>query len=99
MLDELLKEIENLKTIKAEYKCLQKDKQRMSDLLYEYMIKEFNNKSYEDRVEEYKNTICVNCRYRGCSYAKELPVDILKPIESDIDFIPSTTTCRKCEWN
>jgi len=91
--------MKELKTIKTKYECLQKDKQRMSELLYEYMIKEFNSKSYEDRVEEYKKTVCINCRYRGCSYAKELPIDILKPIESDINFIPSTTTCGKYEWS
>jgi hypothetical protein len=99
MIDELIKEIEELRTIKTKYEYLQKDKETMSKLLYKYMIKEYNSKSYDERADEFRVTICKDCKLRGCNYTKELPIDILKPIESDVSFIPSKISCKKFKWD
>ena len=49
MLDDLIKEIQELQEYKRKYECALKDKQTMSDKLYEYMMDEYNNTSYEER--------------------------------------------------
>lgn len=41
MIDEFLNEIKELQEYKKKYLCAEKDKQRMSDLLYEYATKEY----------------------------------------------------------
>ena len=40
MIDEFLNEIKELQEYKKKYLCVEQDKQRMSDLLYEYATKE-----------------------------------------------------------
>lgn len=97
MIDDLINELQEYKTMKDKIKYLQKDKQKMSKLLYEYMMKEYNTKSYDERVNEFRNDVCKNCRNRDCG--KELPIDILKPIESDKDFIPSKKGCSAFNWD
>lgn len=98
MLDELLKEIDELKSYKSKYESALESKQKMSDLLYDYMMKEWKNMSREDRVDMHIDDICSCCRYRMyCTI--ELPEDILKPIPSDKAWIPARTCCKKFEWS
>lgn len=98
MLDELLKDINELKEYKKKYECTLKDKQKMSDLLYDYMMKEYKNMGREERILLHKTNCCSCCRYRDyCNV--ELPEDIWKPIPSDKAWIPARKNCGKFEWS
>jgi len=101
MLEELLNEINELREYKKKYEWAEKDKQRMSDLLFEYMTKEYDSKSFEERKEEHINNHCSACRndcFCDCdhSYISE---DIGKPSKSDKGWIPSTQGCKNFEWS
>lgn len=52
--DELLEEIQKLREYKTKYEYAEKDKKEMSDLLYKYMMAEYEGKSYDERVREYE---------------------------------------------
>lgn len=96
MIDEFLNEIKELQRYKEKYLCAKKDKQRMSNLLYEYMIKEYNGMSRQKRILKYKEECCKSCRYR--KYCKfDFPDDIYKPVKSDNAWIPGRVTCSKFE--
>ena len=101
MLEELLKEINKLKKYKKLYECAVKDKERMSELLYEYMTKEYENITREEKIAQHKEKLCRSCRYRD--YCREYfddsySEDIGKPIPSDKAWIPGRVTCGKFEW-
>ena len=98
MLDDFLKEIEELKKYKYKYESQKKDKQQMSNELFKLMTEKYNNMSYEQRVDEYTNDMCRCCRYKyNCEI--KLPDDILKPIESDREWFPAKTSCKEFEWD
>lgn len=80
MIEELLKELIELQSHKQKYEYAQKDKQTMSDKLYEYMMKEYENIPYEDRCEEHIENICSARRYRfdDCNLQNSFPEDIWK---------------------
>ena len=98
MLEELLKEINKLKEYKKKYEYAIKDKQKMSDLLYTYMMEEWEHMDREDRVLAYKRSSCESCRYYDCC-SISLPEDIWKPIRSDKAWIPSRVSCGKFKWS
>lgn len=98
MLEEFLKEINELKEYKKKYERATKDKQAMSELLYDYMLQEYENTSKEKRIELYKIKCCNCCRYRDyCNI--EFPEDIWKPIPSEKAWIPEKTTCGSFKWS
>ena len=97
MLDEVLKEIEDLKTYKSKYKNLQAEKQIMSDRLYKLMLREYETKTYDQRAEEYRKDMCQCCKFNGCDYT--LPQDIGLPIQSKEAWIPATKGCKEFEWD
>ena len=98
MLEEFLKEFNELKEYKKKYEYAIKDKETMSELLYEYMMKEYESISVEERVLVYRMDFCSNCRHRYyCTI--DLPEDICKPIPSDKGWIPARVGCRKFEWS
>lgn len=101
MIEELIKELTELQSYKQKYEYAQKDKQTMSDKLYEYMMKEYENTSYEDRCKEHIEKTCSACRYRfyDCNLQNKFPVDIWKPVESDKAWIPDRKSCEKFEWS
>lgn len=100
MLDELLKEIEELKECNKKYEHALKDKQTMSDKLYEYMMKEYENMSYEDRCRTHIETTCMCCRYRDdCELKKCFPQEIWQPIPSDKAWIPGRKSCGEFRWS
>lgn len=77
-----------------------KDKQVMSDLLYEYKLKEYENTSYEKRCEYHIEHTCSACRYRdGCELKIDFPEDILKPVPSDKAWVPGCKNCKKFKWD
>ena len=101
MLDELLEEIQKLREYKTKYEYAEKDKKEMSDLLYKYMMAEYEGKSYDERVREYEKKTCSCCRYHSmCEGKKRLPLDILKPKPSDDKaWIPGRVGCGFFEWS
>lgn len=100
MLEELLKEIEELKECKKKYEYALKEKQKMSNKLYEYMMKEYENTSYDERCKMHIETTCSCCRYRdGCELQKCFPLDIWKPIPSDKAWIPGRKSCKEFQWS
>lgn len=96
MLEELLKEINELKQYKERYEFAIKDKKEMSQLLYEYMMKDYKNTTKEERVAQYKKECCSCCRY-DC-YDCDFPDDIMKPVPSEDAWIPSRVSCGKFRW-
>lgn len=98
MLEELLKEIKDLKEYKNKYDYAIKDKQRMSDLLFELMTEKYNNTSYEDRKTYFKNNVCSCCKYKDTCFL-EITENIGKPIKSNNAWIPATKSCKEFEWN
>lgn len=97
MLNDLLKEIQELQEYKHKYKCALKDKQNMSNLLFELMTEKYNNTSFEERKKYYIKSMCDACRFSDyCNV--ELPKNIGEPIKSDKAWIPATKTCGDFEW-
>lgn len=98
MLDELLKDINELKEYKKKYEYALKDKQTMSELLYDYMMREYESMTREEKVLVHQTNSCSACRHRDyCSI--ELPEDIWKPIPSDKAWIPARKSCGRFEWS
>lgn len=99
MLDEFLKEIEELKECKKQYEFALKDKQVMSEKLYEYMMKEYEATSYEDRCKTHIETTCKCCRYRDdCELKNNFPQDVWQPVPSDKAWIPARKSCGEFKW-
>lgn len=97
MLEELVKEISELKECKKRCEFIDRDRQYMSNLLYEYMIKEYESMSRQDILNEYKKEYCDYCRRKGwCRVG--FPDDIYKPVPSDIAWVPGRITCGNFEW-
>lgn len=66
----------------------------MSNLLYEYMTKEYNSMSKQERISKYKEECCNHCRNRDY-YILDLSEDVYKPIQSDKAWISDRVTCGK----
>lgn len=104
MLEEFLEDIKELKKYKEKYKCSESDKEKMSNLLYEYMMKEYKEKDYKTRVNKHISEFCKNCRYyygdnEECKWLEgtpksRLPQNILEPIKSKTNFIPGQRICK-----
>ena len=62
-LDELIKEIQDLKEKERQLEYLKKDKKKMADKLLEYELKEYKNTSVEERKEKYFKETCRCCRF------------------------------------
>ena len=97
-LDELIKEIQDLKEKEKQLEYLKKDKKKMADKLLEYELKEYENTSVEERKEKYFKETCRCCRF-NCENSKGLPDDIGKPIKSEVDYFPSHKGCKDFEWD
>ena len=97
-LDELIKEIQDLKEKERQLEYLKKDKKKMADKLLEYELKEYENTSVEERKEKYFKENCSCCRFH-CENSKCLPDDIGKPIESKVDYFPAHKGCKDFEWD
>ena len=101
MLEKIIEELTELIAYKRRYECAQKDKQKMSDILYDYMLKEYEITPYEERCKKFHNDSCKHCRYEDCcliSFKNEYPDDILMPVKSDRAWIPPRKGCGKFEW-
>lgn len=100
MIEELIREIEELEKYRQKYENAEKEKQVMSEMLFKYMEDEYQKTSYEARSEKYRNDICSACRYRPeCTIKFGLPKDISKPIPSDKSWVPSRKSCGNFMWS
>ena len=98
MLNEFINEIKELQKYKEKYLYAEKDKERMSDLLYEYMMREYKRMSKQKRIEKYEEECCKCCRYREyCNF--DFPQNIYQPIQSNNAWIPGSVGCGKFEWS
>lgn len=98
MIDEFLNEIKELQEYKEKYLCAEQDKQRISDLLYEYATKEYERMPKQKRIDKYKEECCKYCRHNAfCEF--DLPDEIYKPVKSDDAWIPGIVTCGNFEWS
>lgn len=76
-----------------------KGQQRMSELLYDYMMKEYENMGREERILLHKTNCCSCCRFCDYCNTDNLPEDIMKPIPSDKAWIPARKSCEKFQWS
>ena len=97
-LDELIKEIQDLKEKERQLEYLKKDKKKMADKLLEYELKEYENTSVEERKEKYFKEICTYCIF-NCENSNVLPDDIGKPIKSEVDYFPAHKGCEDFKWD
>lgn len=97
-IDEIIKELQELKQKEQELEYLKKDKIKMADKLYEYELKEYENTTIDERKEKYFNEMCKNCRH-FCDNKNKLPDDINKPIRTDNDYFPAHKGCSEFEWD
>lgn len=99
MLEEILKEIEELKEYKKKYECAEKDKERMSEYIYENELEKWKNKTYISKVKEYQENNCKDCRFCfGCDIKTHLSEDIGKPIKNK-GWFPGKKMCGNFKWN
>ena len=99
MMEELIKELSELQEYKKKYEYAQQDKQEMSNLLFEYMMKEYKNTSYEDRCAQQISLQCRACRYAHDCLKNNFPEDIRMPVKSDKAWIPGVKSCENFMWS
>lgn len=100
LIGQLIEELQELQGYKEKYECVQKDKEIMSQTLFEYMQREYKQKNYNERSEEYRKNTCCSCRYRdGCGLKDNLPENIGEPVPSDKEWIPGRKTCENFRWS
>lgn len=100
IIEDFIKEYQELKKYKQLYKCQEEDKKKMSEKLYEYELKDYKQKDYKQRVEEHIKEQCKDCKWfygrnEDCEWLEgtpetRLPQDILKPIKSEENYFPRT---------
>lgn len=98
MIDDFIKEIQELKEKCKKLESLKVDKKKMADKLLEYELKEYEQIPIQERKEKYFNKTCIHCR-RGCIGSSGLPDDIGKPIKSEVDYFPSHKRCEDFMWD
>lgn len=97
-INEFISEINELQKYKELYESQKKDKAKMSNTIYDFMLSEYNNTPYKNRVTKFQRDTCRDCRYeQGCEIV--LPDNILHPIISDKECIPAKIGCKHFEWS
>ena len=82
------------------YESQKKDKQIMSDKLYELMMYKYNATPFIDRKSYYEEDNCSCCRFEDwCNKDNTIPKNVGMPIESENAWIPPTMGCDKFEWD
>ena len=100
MLEKIIEELTELIEYKRRYESAQKDKQTMSDMLYDYMLKEYEATPYEERCKKFHDYSCKHCKnqdYCLMLFKNEYPEDIRMPVKSDRAWIPPRKGCGKFE--
>lgn len=69
--------------------------------LYNYKLKEWENKCSQDRQKEFKQKVCKVCRcfIDEKGYRCRIPSDIGKPILSEDELKISYKSCSKFTWD
>lgn len=99
MLEELLKEIEELKKYKKKYECAEKDKEYMSNYIYKEELNKFKETSYEVRANTHREEKCRCCRFNNdCNIKDCLPEDIGKPTKNK-GWMPGYKVCEEFKWS
>jgi len=99
MLDELLKEIQELQGFKNKYEFSLIDKQKMSDKLYELQTEIYNSKTFEERKKMQIDLNCTCCRGKDYCDKSIIEYDVMMPIPSNCAWMPSIKCCKKFEWS
>lgn len=99
MLEEFIKDINELMEYKKKYEYAIKDKQCMSDTLYDLYLEKYNNQTFEERKQNYINDYCRSCRYNFDCNKNIIPKDITMPTKSDKGWFPPKTSCGNFEWS
>jgi hypothetical protein len=100
MIEDFVNDLQELMSYKKKYEFAQKDKQTMSDELFKFMIKEYNNTTYSERASFHIKEICSGCRFNeNCVLQESFPENILEPIKSDRAWIPGKVTCKEFRWD
>ena len=108
IIERIVQEYNELKKYKSKYEHQNKDKEKMSEALYYFELKEYENTPYEQRVKKHIKENCSVCRYyygenRDCKWLEgtpknRLPEDILKPIKSKENYFPGHKICEDFAW-
>ena len=99
MLDKFIKDINELMEYKTKYECAIKDKQSMSDTIYDLYLEKYNNQTFKERKQIYIDDVCRCCKYRFNCSKEVIPESVLMPIKSDIAWFPISTGCKEFEWS
>ena len=109
IIEKVIKEYKELKEYKRKYESQKIDKEKMSEALYEFELKEYKNTTYEQRVKKHIEENCKDCRYfygenRHCKWLEgtpkeRLPKDILKPIQTKENYFPGHKICEDFLWD
>lgn len=82
---------------KDEYLLL--DKKKMSEELYSLLLEKYERTPFDERKEKYKEDMCRCCRFNWNCDKSIIPKNILKPVESDRDWIPARIGCEDFKWD
>ena len=99
MIEDFIKEINELNEYKRKYECAIKDKQVMSDKLYDLYLEKYNSQTFEERKLIHLNDSCKCCRYNCDCDQRMLPENILMPLRSDKGWLPPRVTCSEFAWD
>lgn len=100
IIENLIEELKSLEEVKKKYEYVEEAKKVMSDMLLDYMKKEYDKSTYSERCAKYNHEICKDCFHRhGCVIKNDLPKNILEPIPSNNNYIPARRTCGNFKWS
>lgn len=98
ILDDLIKELNELKDYKNKYEHAMADKKRMAKELYDLMLNEYKSIPKEVHRDNHIEHWCRCCRGKyGCNKSY-MPENVGEPVESE-DWIPGTVGCPEFEWD
>lgn len=99
MLEDFIKDINELIEYKIKYEYAIKNKQKMSDALYDLDLERYNIQTFEERKQNYIKDLCNCCRFDFYCNKDKIPENILMPIKSDKAWFPSKISCSEFQWN
>jgi hypothetical protein len=100
MLEDFIKDIQELIEYKKKYEDAMVARQRMSDALYELYLEKYNNQTFEERKEKYIKEQCKDCRssWYGCKH-DIIPDNVGMSIRSDRAWVPARVGCSEFNWS
>lgn len=108
-IEKIVKEYNEMKEYKTKYECQERDKEKMSEALYKFEMKEYKDTTYEQRVKNHIKVVCKDCRWfygedNECKWLKgtpkeRLPQNILEPVRSEKNYFPGHKVCEDFVWS